>query len=155
MALSTSKPSTTDQLGAAPERTLGQMVADASADVSGLVRSEIELAKTEIKNDVTHAGKGIGMFAGAAFFGLYAFGLLLLGAAWGIAAAGLPIWAGLLIVAGVLLLIAAILALVGKGQVSKVKGKPVKAIDNAQLTIAAVKPAPKPERQPETASPRG
>lgn len=143
MALSSSKPSTVDNQGVAPERTLGQMVADATADVSGLVRSEIELAKTEIKNDVMHGGKGAGMFIGAGVLALYAFGLLLLAAAWGIVAAGLPVWAGLLIVAGVLLLICAILGLVGKKQIDKVQGKPVKTIDNAQRTIAAVKPAAK------------
>lgn len=127
--------------GVTPERSLGQLVADASSDVSSIVRSEIELAKVEITRDVTHAGKGAGMFVGAGVLGLYAFGLILLGAAWGIAAAGLPVWAGLLIVAAVLLVIAAVLALVGKKQISKVKGKPEKAIDNAQRTVAAVKPS--------------
>lgn len=123
-----------------PERTLGQLVADASADVSSIVRSEIELAKTEITSDIANAGKGVGMFVGAAVLGLYGFGLLLLGGAWGLHAAGLPIWAGLLIVAGVLFLIAAILGLVGKKSLSKVKGKPERAIANAQETIAAIKP---------------
>lgn len=127
--------------GVTQERSLGQLVADASSDVSSIVRSEIELAKVEITQDVSHAGKGAGMFVGAGVLGLYAFGLILLGAAWGIAAAGLPVWAGLLIVAAVLLLVAGILALVGKRQISQVKGKPKKTIDNAQRTVAAVKPA--------------
>ncbi len=122
------------------ERTIGQLVADASADASSIVRSEVELAKVEIKNDLVHAGKGVGMLAGAAVLGAYGFGLLLLGLAW-VIAIWLPVWAGLLIVAGVLFLIAAILGLIGKGQVSKVKGKPEKTIDNAQQTVAAVKPA--------------
>ncbi|MGB3686644.1 MAG: phage holin family protein [Ornithinimicrobium sp.] len=122
------------------ERTIGQLVADASADVSSIVRSEVELAKVEIKNDLTHAGKGVGMFAGAGVLGAYGFGLLLLGLAW-VIAIWLPVWAGLLIVAGVLFLIAGILALIGKGQIGKVKGKPEKAIDNAQQTVAAVKPS--------------
>jgi len=127
--------------GASTERTIGQLVADASSDVSSIVRSEIELAKVEITRDVTHAGKGIGMFTGAGVLGLYAFGLILLGAAWGLVAAGLPVWAGLLIVAAVLLIVAGVLALVGKKQLAKVKGKPEKAIDNAQRTVAAVKPS--------------
>lgn len=130
--------------GAGTERTIGQLVSDASSDVSSIVRSEIELAKVEITRDVTHAGKGIGMFAGAGVLGLYAFGLILLAAAWGLVAAGLPIWAGLLIVAAVLLIVAGVLALIGKKQLAKVKGKPEKAIDNAQRTVAAVKPAKHP-----------
>lgn len=129
---STQIPSTND------ERTIGQLVADASADVSAIVRSEVELAKVEIKNDVAHASKGAGLFAGAGVLGAYGFGLLLLGLAY-VIAIWLPVWASLLIVAGVLFLVAGILALVGKGQIGKVKGKPEKAIDNAQKTVAAVK----------------
>lgn len=128
----TQTPSTND------ERTIGQLVADASADVSAIVRSEVELAKVEIKNDVVHAGKGAGMFAGAGVLGAYGFGVLLLGLAY-VIAIWLPVWAGLLIVAGVLFLVAGILALLGKGQIGKVKGKPEKTIDNAQKTVAAVK----------------
>jgi Flp pilus assembly protein TadB len=132
--------STSEQPTTNDERSLGQLVADVSADVSSIFRSEIELAKVEIKHDVTHAGKGAGMFVGAAVFGAYGFGLLLLGLAW-VIAIWLPVWAGLLIVAGVLFLVAAILGMMGKGQVSRVKGKPQKTIDNAQRTVAAVKPS--------------
>ncbi|MGB3763642.1 MAG: phage holin family protein [Ornithinimicrobium sp.] len=130
--------STTQEPSPNDERTIGQLIADASADVSAIVRSEVELAKVEIKNDVVHAGKGAGMFAGAGVLGAYGFGLLLLGLAW-VIAIWLPVWAGLLIVAGVLFVVAGILAVLGKGQVGKVKGKPEKAIANAQETVAAVK----------------
>ncbi len=131
---------TRDPQRPSPERSIGQLVSDASADASALVRGEIELAKVEIKNDVAHAGKGAGMFAGAAVLGAYGFGLLLLALAW-LIAVWLPVWAGLLIVAVVLFMIAAVLALVGKKQITQVKGKPVKTIDNAQKTVAAVKPS--------------
>ncbi|MGB3763138.1 MAG: phage holin family protein [Ornithinimicrobium sp.] len=130
--------STTQEPSPNDERTIGQLIADASADVSAIVRSEVELAKVEIKNDVVHAGKGAGMFVGAGVLGAYGFGLLLLGLAW-VIAIWLPVWAGLLIVAGVLFLVAGILAVLGKGQVGKVKGKPEKTIANAQETVAAVK----------------
>lgn len=123
-----------------PERSIGQIVSDATADVSTIVRSEIELAKLEIKNDVTHVGKGIGMFAAAGVLALFAFGILLLGAAWGLeAGTALPLWASLLIVAGVLFLITAILALVGKSALGKVKGKPEKTIHHGQKTVESVK----------------
>ncbi|MDQ1537326.1 MAG: hypothetical protein QOE58_1719, partial [Actinomycetota bacterium] len=45
------------------ERTLGQLVADATADISSIVRSEVALAKSEIAADAKRAGAGIGMFA--------------------------------------------------------------------------------------------
>lgn len=121
-------------------RSLGQLVSDVSTDLSQIVRGEMELAKAEIKQDVTHAGKGAGMFAGAAVLGLYGLGLLFLGLA-GVVAIWLPWWAGLLIMAGVLLLIAGILALIGKKSVSSVKGKPEKTIDHAQQTVDSLKGA--------------
>lgn len=121
-------------------RTLGQLVSDVSADISQIMRGELELAKAEIKQDVTHAGKGAGMFAGAAVVGLYGLGLLFLGLA-GVIAIWLPWWAGLLIMAGALFLVAGVLALVGKKSIGRVKGKPEKTIDQAQQTVDSLKGA--------------
>lgn len=134
--------STTLNQGAeSPERTIGQLVSDLSSDVTAIARDEIELAKAEITADVTTAVKGAAEFIVAGVLGLYAFGLLLLGGAWGLAAAGLPVWAGLLIMAGVLLLVVGILVLLGLKAIKKVNGKPEKAIENAKATIEAVKPS--------------
>ena len=96
---------TTSLHGTTGQRSLGDLVSDVSLDVSQLMRGEIELAKAEIKEDVTHAGKGAGMFVGAALFGLYGLGLLWLGLA-GVIAIWLEWWAGLLIMAGVLFAVA-------------------------------------------------
>ena len=122
-----------------PERTIGQLVSDATTDLSAIVRGEIELAKTEVTASVSRAGKGGGMLAVAGVLALYMLGLLLFAAAWGLEAAGLPLWAGLLIVSGVLLLIIAILALVGINQLKKVQPKPVRAIEDAQATANTLK----------------
>lgn len=46
-------------------RSLGDIVGDISRDMSALVRQEMELAKAEIKQEVTKVGKGAGMFGGA------------------------------------------------------------------------------------------
>lgn len=132
------EPNSQPLSGTAGERTIGQLVADVSTDLSQIVRTEVELAKAEIKADVTHAGKGIGMFAGAGVLALYGLGVLFLGLA-GVIAIWLPWWAGLLIIAGVIFVIAGILALVGKKQVSQVQGKPQKTIAQAQETVDAIK----------------
>lgn len=125
------------------ERTLGQLVADASSDVSSIIKGEIALAKLEIKSDVSKGGKGAAMLAAAGVFALFMLGFLLSALAWGLHELGLPVWASMLIVAGVLLLITLVLALMGKSALSKVKGKPERTIDNAQKTVAAIKPATK------------
>ncbi|MDF8264811.1 phage holin family protein [Luteipulveratus flavus] len=123
------------------ERTLGQLVADASTDLSGIVKGEIDLAKLEMKSEVSKAGKGGGLLAAAGLFALYMLMFLLLAAAWGIHAAGLSLWLSLLIVAGVLLLITLILALLGRSSLKKMRGGPKKTIANAQQTVKAIKPA--------------
>ena len=130
----TTTPNTT------PERTLGQLVADATQDMSTIVRSEITLAKAEITADAKHAGKGAGMFAGAGVMGFLGVVLLLFAVVYGLVAAGLPTWLSFLIVAVLLFVVAGVLGLVGKKAVSKVKGKPERAIVTTQETIAAIKP---------------
>jgi len=49
----------------ADTRSLGAIVGDISSDLSVLVRQEMELARTEMKHEITKAGKGAGMFGGA------------------------------------------------------------------------------------------
>jgi len=128
-----------DQNGAT-ERTLGQLVADATHDLSSIIRSEIALAKAEIGADAKKAAVGAGLFAAAALFAFLALILLPIAAAYGLVAAGLARWLSFLIVSGLLLVLGAILAVIGKSRVSKIKGKPERAIKNAQDTIAAVRP---------------
>ena len=126
------------------ERTIGQLVSDASTDLSNIVKGEIDLAKLEIKSDVQKAGKGGGMLAAAGVFALFMLGFLLTAAAWAISELlDWPNWAGFLIVALVLALIAGILAMIGLKSLKKVKGKPTRTINNAQQTVAAIKPAKK------------
>lgn len=129
----------TDQNGAA-ERTLGQLVADATHDLSSIIRSEIALAKAEMGADARKAGAGAGLFAAAGLFVFLAVILLPIAAAYGLVAAGLAPWLSFLIVSGVCLVLGALLAVIGKSRLSKIKGKPERAIKNAQDTIAAIKP---------------
>lgn len=123
------------------ERTLGQLVADATNDISSIMRSEVALAKAEISADAKRAGLGAGMFATAGVFAFLALILLLISAAYGLVAAGLAPWLAFLIVGGALLLFGVTLVLVGKRNLGNVKGKPERAIKSAQDTIAAVRPS--------------
>lgn len=125
------------QQTARDEPTLGQLVASASRDLSLLIRSEIELAKSEVRVDLRNAAKGGAMFGVAASLGLLALILLSIAAAYGLTALGLhPGWA-FLIVAGVYLVVAAILALIGVRAVKKV-GPPERTIRTARESVAAI-----------------
>ena len=58
------------QTGGQDTRSVGEIVGDMSRDLSTLVHQEIDLAKTEMKQEVAKAGKGAGMFGGAGVAGL-------------------------------------------------------------------------------------
>jgi hypothetical protein len=123
----------------ATERTLGQLVADATHDVSSIMRGEIALAKAEVGADVKKAAAGGVMFVVAGVFAFLALILVLIAAAYGLVAAGLAPWLSFLIVAGALLVVGAILAFVAKSAVGKIKGKPERTIKSTQDTIAAIR----------------
>ena len=120
------------------DATLGALVATASRDLSTLVRSEIELAKAELRQEAKNGATGGAMFGAAGFLSLLAVILLSIAAAYGLVALGLhPGWA-FLIVAGAYLLIAGILALVGKKVISKV-GPPERTIRTSKETASFLK----------------
>ena len=120
------------------ERTIGQLVADATHDISSIVHNEIALAKTELKEDAKAAGKGAGMFGAAALLGL--LGLIFLFHTVALVIhIWLPISASYGITTALLFLVAGVLGLIGKKSVQGVKGKPERTIRNAQETISTVK----------------
>ena len=120
------------------ERTIGQLVADATHDLEGIVRGEIALARAEVTSGAKVIGKGVGLLAGAGFLALMGVVFLLHSAAWGIAE-WLPVWAGYLIVAVVVLIVGAVLGLLGKKALDKARPAPERAIDQAQQTLAVIK----------------
>jgi len=120
------------------EPTIGQLVAAASKDLSALVRSEIQLAQAELKSSVSAAGKGAGMFGGAAFLGLLAIILLSIAAGYGLTATGLHPALAFLIVAVVYLLVAGVLVFVGRNQLGKAKG-PRRAIETSKESVEVLK----------------
>ena len=85
--------------GTQPEETLGALFATASRDLSTLVRSEVELAKAEIRADVKNGVTGGAMFGAAAFLGVLAVILLSIALAQGLVRAGVVSWLAFLIVA--------------------------------------------------------
>ena len=118
--------------------TIGRLVADASRDISSLLRDEIALAKSELKISVKAGGTGAGLFAGAAFLAVLAIIMLSVAFAYFIAFTGLDLAWGFLIVFVVYLLIAALLGYVGLRKVKQVK-PPERAIAQAQETASALR----------------
>lgn len=122
----------------ADPRSLGRLISDATKDLSGLVRDEIDLAKSELRDDVKLAVRGSGMFAVAALLGLLAVVLLTFAAAYGLVALGVLPALAFLIVAVVFLLVAGLLVFLGIRQVKKVK-PPVRTIETTKESVAVLR----------------
>lgn len=119
--------------------SIGELVSTLSEKLSGLIRDEIQLAKSEITEKAKHAGAGIALFAGVAFLGFFAFAILLAAAVLGLANA-VPAWLAALIVAVVLLVIAAVLGVMGKKALERgMPPGPQRAQESVKQDIQAVK----------------
>jgi uncharacterized membrane protein YqjE len=118
---------------------VGQLVADATQEVSELVRHELALAKAELQNDAKQAGFGAGMLGAAGLFAAVAFVLLCVAAAFGLhEGAGWPRWLSFLVIGALLVVLAAVLGLLGKGRLSRIK-PPERAIASSKKTVDALK----------------
>ncbi|MFC5185804.1 phage holin family protein [Actinomadura harenae] len=104
------------------DKSLGELVAMASSNVSSLIRAELDLAKLELKDDAKKAALGSGMFAIAGLCAGLIVILLSIAAAYGLVALGVWHWAAFLIVAGVYLLLAAALVGIGYLRIRKIRG---------------------------------
>jgi amino acid transporter len=120
------------------EPTLGRLVADASRDMSTLVQSEIALAKSEIKTNVTKGGVGAAALVAAGLVAALGIILLSFAVVYFIVMAGLhPAWS-FLIVAAFYLLIAAIVAMFGIRKLKQVRG-PERTIETSKKIPPALK----------------
>ncbi|MET7858798.1 phage holin family protein [Streptomyces sp. NPDC005318] len=128
------------------DRSLGQLVASATAEVSALVHDEIALAKAEVRQDVKRGATGSVAFIIAGVLVLFAVPVLSFAAAYGIHNLGLGLAWSFLIVGVAFILLGALLALFAIAKFKKVK-PPEKSIASAKQTAAVlqgVKPHPRP-----------
>jgi hypothetical protein len=103
--------------------SVGELFSDVAVDLSTLIRQEAELAKAELRQSATRAGKGAGMLAGAGISGYMVLLFASVAAWWGIGDTTGHGWSAL-IVAAIWLIAAAILALMGRRELSAVPGVP-------------------------------
>jgi Putative Actinobacterial Holin-X, holin superfamily III len=124
-----------DPHAASADPSIGELVKDATAQVSTLVRAEVELARAEITRDVKKGLTGsvyfilalVVLFYSTFFFFFFVAELL---DTW------LWRWVAFLIVFGVMVLTTAALALLGYLKVRRIRG-PQKTIESVKETRAA------------------
>ncbi|MGD7003458.1 phage holin family protein [Corynebacterium halotolerans] len=107
----------------ARNESLGEMFSSFADHISTLFRQELTLAKAEATDSAKKAGAGAGMLAGAAVGGFFVLMFLSLALAWALGNVMDMGWAAL-IVAAIWAVITAVLALVGKQRLEKIKGLP-------------------------------
>ena len=104
-------------------RSIGSVLSDITANISTLLRQEVALAKAELNQSANRAGKGIGLFAGAAIAGVLLLVFVSVSAWWGLGRHIGNEWSAL-VVAAVWAVIALILFSVGKRELQRVRGLP-------------------------------
>jgi uncharacterized membrane protein YqjE len=112
-------------------QSLGETVTGIIEDLQNIVRGEVQLAKTELKEDASQMGKALGMIGAAALLGLTGFIFLMLGVTY-LINTSLEMWLSAGIVGLALAIIAALVGITGKNQLQQASFKP-------EQTIASVK----------------
>lgn len=140
--------------------SIGDLVKDASAQVSTLVRAEVALAKAEVTRDVKKGLTGsvffilalVVLFYSTFFFFFFIAELL---DNW------LVRWAAFLIVFGLMVLVTVVLALFGYLKVRRIKGpkQTIESVKEARMALVPGGDKPKPstngDRAPSTTDPSG
>jgi len=107
----------------AADTSLGDLLGEVSRDVSVLMRQEVALAKAEVRQSATRAGKGAGLFGGAGYAGHLTVLFLSFAAWWGLGHVIDIAWAAV-IVALVWAIVAAVLFVLGRRELKAVRGAP-------------------------------
>jgi uncharacterized membrane protein YqjE len=116
------------------DRSVGDLLGKVTTDLSTLMRQEVELAKVEIKEEATKAGKASGMLAGAGAVGYLVLVFLALTLMFVLDAA-MPIGWAALITAAVLGVVAALLFVLGRKRLQQVNPKPEQTVETLKEDI--------------------
>lgn len=103
--------------------SLGDLLGDVTRDMSTLMRQEVELAKVELRQSATRAGKGSGMLAGAGVAGHFVLLFMSLALWWALGTIMGLGWSGV-VIAVIWAIVAAALVSMGRKELKAIKGLP-------------------------------
>jgi uncharacterized membrane protein YqjE len=118
--------------------SLGDLFSRLTADLSKLVRDEVELAKVEINQSVQSARTAGMSFGAAGVLGLLALLMLSFAAAWGLAEV-VDTGLAFLIVGAAYGVAAAVLAMIGKQRLQTAKPVPEQTVETLKEDVAWAK----------------
>ena len=116
------------------ERSLPEVVQDMFRNVQEILRSEFQLAKTEVKEEAAEAATPIMVMGVGVVLAIYGVGFLLLAAVYGLATI-MTLWSAALLVGVVVAMIAVLLINVGRGKLKRVNVKSEKLIASLQEDV--------------------
>ncbi|MFG3493473.1 phage holin family protein [Streptomyces sp. NPDC047928] len=123
----------------AGEPSVGELVKQASEQLSDLVKVEMRTAQAELAQKGRRAGVGGGLLGAATAVGYIGL-MALAGTLVALLALALEVWAAALIVTGVLFVVAAVLALAGRAQLKRaVPPLPERAVDSIRSDVDEIK----------------
>ncbi len=120
------------------ERPLSELVSDVTSQLQALMRKEVELARTEIKEELSKAAKGAAAFAVAGVVGFLAAIALVFAAAWGLSEI-VPEGVAFLIVGVLLLAVAGILFTQGRKKIAEVSPVPERTVETVKEDVQTAK----------------
>ncbi|HET7488572.1 MAG TPA: phage holin family protein [Acidimicrobiales bacterium] len=126
------------QPAADSERSVGELLSGVSSNLQNLLRSEMELARIETKDQIAKAGKAGAMFGGtavAAFVGLL---LVSMAAAWGLAEV-MPPGLAFLIVGVVFAVAAGLLFMQAKRKLAGFSPVPTQTVQTLKQDVTVAK----------------
>jgi hypothetical protein len=123
----------------ADQRSVAQLITDATNQVSTLVRDEIRLAIFELQQKGKRIGVGAGLLGGAGLVAMYGMGAIVAGVIL-LLATVMEAWLAAFIVGAAVLFIAAVMALFGRSQARRAAPPvPKRAVESVKQDIAAVR----------------
>lgn len=111
--------------------SVGELFGQVAQDLSTLMRQELELAKAEVKQEITKSGKAAGMLGGAGFAGYMVLLFASIAAWWGLANVMDQGWAALIVTA-IWAVIGAVLYTAGRRRMQEINPKPERTIETVK-----------------------
>lgn len=116
------------------DHSVGELFGRVTSDLSTLLRQEVELAKAELRQEATKAGKAGAMFGGAGVLGHLTVAFLALAAVYGLGNVMDLSWAAL-IVAVLLAAGTAVLAMQGRNRLRQVNPVPERTVETVKEDV--------------------
>lgn len=117
------------------QRSIAEVVRDALSHVQEILRSEIRLAKAEVREEASKAKNGAMLLAIGGVCALFAVGFLLLAAVY-VLTLYMPAWGAALIVGGVVGIAALIFLMMGRNLMRKFRVMPQRTVRTVKEDVA-------------------